>query len=109
MPALLQSEKLMETTRENALIRYWQLIVVLMGLGVSAGVMQTQLNVLAQEVNEQSTEIHAVEEKEQNTATDVATIKATQEAIKDDVEEIKEDLKDQDKKLDRIIDKLNEG
>ena len=108
MGDLLQSETSMETTKENPLVRHWQLIVVLISLGVAAGSMQFQVNALAQEVSEQNNEIDDIEDSEAQTKTDVATIKVEVEAIKDDVGEIKDELKEQDKKLDRILEKLSE-
>ena len=90
-----------------SLLRGWiPLIVILASLAVAWGSMQTQLDVLADEVEELSDEDSEHNRREAVVDREVAALRANQEAIKEDVKEIKERQKDQDKKLDKILDEL---
>lgn len=88
-------------------VRRWMpTLVVAFGLAVSWGTMQTQLDVLAEEVQELSDENNVHNQRERTVDKEVAALKANQEAIKEDVGEIKEAQKEQDKKLDKILEEL---
>lgn len=85
----------------NGVIRYWQFIVVIIGMGVGYGSMTTNIDALAQDLQEQKTETKQAEQDRQQ-------VKLSVVAIEKDVEHIKRELDKQDQKLDRILDKLNE-
>lgn len=88
-------------------VRRWlPTLVVAFGLAVSWGTMQTQLDVLAEEVKELNAEDSAHNRRDNDSNREVAELKATQRAIKEDVEEIKERQKEQNKKLDQILNEL---
>ena len=88
-------------------VRRWlPTLVVAFGLAVSWGTMQTQLDVLADEVKELNNEDTEHNRRERAVDKEVAALKANQEAIKEDVGEIKERQKEQDKKLDKILEEL---
>ena len=98
-----------DTDVSTETVRRWlPTLVVAFGLAVSWGTMQTQLDVLADEVKELNDENDVHNQRERGVDREVAALKANQEAIKEDVGEIKERQKEQDKKLDKILEELRE-
>ena len=81
----------------NAFIRYWQLVAVLIALGVSWGTNQNQLQVLAEEVNNNEEKIEEVKALERV----VIEVKVNQENAKEDIKEIKDSIS-------KILEKLDE-
>ena len=91
-------------------IRKWlPTFLVALGLAVTWGSTQTQLDVLADEVQELNDENDTHNQRERGVDREVAALKANQEAIKEDVEEIKETQKEQDKKLDKILEEIRKN
>lgn len=86
----------------NRLIKYWQIIVVVIGMAVGYGSITTQIDAMAEDIREQKTEVS--DAKDQRTEVEKSVI-----AIEKDVEFIKKNLDQQDKKLDAILDKVNES
>ena len=85
----------------NAFIRYWQIIVVMVTLGVGWGTTKSELTAVADELEEQKEETKASKEAAQD-------VKLTVAKIEKDIEYIKDNQEKQDQKLDRIIQKLDE-
>lgn len=93
----------------ETIMKIWPILVVALGLAVSWGTSQTQLSVLADEVEslKKSDTLHNA--KEARDSTEVEVLKANQQSIKEDIKEIKEAQKEQDKKLDQILRELREN
>ena len=85
----------------NLVIRYWQIIVVIITIAVGYGSMSANIAVMADELKEEK-------EKTEEARDDRQAVKLSIAKVEKDVEHIKENLNRQDQKLDKIIDKLNE-
>ena len=90
----------------DSLRRWMPVIVLVCGLAVTWGSVQTQLNVMAQEVVELRGEDKDQKNQEVIDQAEISALKATQRAIKEDVEDIKEAQKEQNQKLDKILEEL---
>lgn len=92
-------------------IRRWlPAILVAMGLAVSWGSIQTQLDVMADEVSELKSDDRDHDTVDAETAVEIEVLKTNQEVIKEDVEDIKEEQrafkKETNEKLNQILDEL---
>lgn len=93
----------------SGIIKYWQIIVVIITMAAGYGSMSNKMNVMAEDVKEQKAETVAAQE--QRTAVEKSVISITKdvESIKDKLGEQDKKFDKQDEKLDKIIDKLNES
>lgn len=89
--------------------QWWPMILFFLGLAVTWGSSQSQLQALADDVAEIKKEAGADHSASNRDRVKVKALETRQEAILQDVQEIKESQKDQSRKLDRIIEKLNES
>lgn len=96
------------TTMENPLARYWQIIVVLVAGGIAWGSINTDVAMLKKAVAEEAAETTEQEEKIVEIDKKLVRIETTQEQIKDDVEQAAKTAKENARKLDRILNKLEE-
>lgn len=87
---------------------WWPALVMMMGLAVTWGSLQTQVSANEQAVNELKKEDAADDANRTTDKVKIEVLATKQSAILEDVQEIKESQKEQSKKLDAIIDKLNE-
>lgn len=98
----------METSKENPIVRYWQLIVVMVPLVFGGGSLYFQVNAMADELADAKAEEERKEVRRDITERKLTAIDERQKALTEDVQELKDSVKEQDKKLDKIIEKLNE-
>lgn len=74
----------------EAIRSWWPVIIVLAGMAIAWGSMQSQVQVLAEEVKELSDADKAHDAKEAEGTTKVEVLTTKQNAILEDVNEIKE-------------------
>ena len=89
--------------------QWWPMILFFLGLAVTWGSSQSQLQALAEDVAEIKADDNTAHAESRRDQLKVKALETRQEAILQDVQEIKESQKEQSKKLDRIIQKLNES
>lgn len=92
----------------EALKSWYPLIAMLIGLAVTWGSLQTQVNAIEEAVKELKETREVANQSATTEKIRVEVLATKQTAILDDVKEIKETQKDQGKKLDQIINKLNQ-
>lgn len=90
-------------------VRAWfPLIAMMLGLAVTWGSLQTQVNANEEAVKKLEEKDDSDDVKHTQDKVKIEVLATKQSAILEDVQEIKEVQKDQSKKLDAIIDKLNQ-
>jgi len=87
---------------------WWPVLVMMMGLAVTWGSLQTRVNANEKAVNDIQKEDAADDAQRTTDKVKIEVLATKQSAILEDVQEIKETQKDQSKKLDAIINKLNQ-
>ena len=91
-------------------IKGWMpVIVVLCGLAVTWGSLQTQVSANEDAIKEIEAEDKVDDADNEKDKIKIEVLATKQSAILDDVGEIKEEQKEQGKKLDKILEKLNES
>lgn len=81
---------------------WWPVLVMITGLAVTWGSLQSQVQVLAEEVKELKVEDTRAGVEESENKVKVEVLATKQQAILDDVKEIKDEQKEQGEQLDRI-------
>lgn len=95
-----------KTDANNALIKYWQLLVVLVTIGVTWGTLSADVSALKADVAQEQKQVAVVAGKEAELEKKVVALDERQKSIQKDVEETKEDVKSVDRKLDEVLRRL---
>ena len=98
-----------ETFKENPIVRYWQIILVMGSITFGGGSLYFQIGALQSALADEKAKTEDIREEAHETEKTLVKVEANQKAFKEDITEIKDRLREQDKKLDRIIEKLSES
>ncbi len=90
-----------DTYKENPVVRYWQIIVVMIALSGSWAVDQFRLDALADDLKEVEENVEKIDEAEEEIEKKIIAIEADVKSTKEDVKEIKTDVREILRKLDR--------
>ena len=97
------------TSKESPLVRYWQVIVVMVTIVFAGGSLKFQVDAIEEAVAENHEQIEEVKDHESDVKAEIAEIKTDQKHLKEDIGEIKDEQKEQGKKIDKILEKLNDS
>jgi peptidoglycan hydrolase CwlO-like protein len=92
----------------NILIRYWQIIVVMMTMMIGGFTIKYDVAALQMAMADEQKEVKEQDVKLTEVEKAIVKIETTQAAMQEDVGEIKEEQQSQSDKLDKIIEKLSE-
>ena len=94
---------------KNGVARYWQVIVVMVGIVLAWGNLQYDVAALQKAMADEKVTTSSQDKKQNEVEKAIVKIETTQQAMQEDVDEIKEEQKDQSEKLDKILEKLSEN
>ena len=93
---------------KNGVARYWQAIIVMVGIILAWGNLQYDVAALQQAMADEKVTTSSQDKKQNEVEKAIVKIETTQKAMQEDVGEIKAEQKEQSDKLDKIIEKLSE-